>query len=187
MKILASVCTSICSFGFALVLSACAMMNAGGNEGPVVRKEVKDVPAKVRKEDASPRKRLMILPFLDASDLRAQSLRDHARTEVLKELNRTGELIAIDSNDLKVDFSKSMKSGEYQMEEMAKLSQSLGVAALLEGKILDIKVHKKSDEVGVFRQMKSTFDCVVRVRIMSSRSAKELFNTTKSLFRLKCM
>jgi hypothetical protein len=64
---------------------------------------------------------------------------------------------------------------------MAKLSQNLGVTALLEGKIIDIKVHKKSDEVGVFRQMKTTFDCVVRVRIVSSRSGKELFNTTKTV------
>jgi TolB-like protein len=162
----------------------CSMMGSqGGNSGqPTLRKEVRDVSPQARKsDDSSPRKRLMILPFLDASDQRPQSLRDQARKDVIKALNKTGEVIVVDSNDLKLDLTKSVQAGEFKLDEVAKLSQPLGVSAVLEGKILELKVRRKSDEVGVFRQLKTTFDCVVRVRIASSRSGKELFNTTKTV------
>jgi TolB-like protein len=151
-------------------------------ELPVIKKEVRDVSPKARaSDDAGPRKRLMILPFLDSAESHPQSMRDNAREEVIKELNKTGELIVIDSKDLKADFSKLLQSGEYKLDEVAKLGHNLGVAAILEGKIIDLRVRKKSDEVGVFRQLKTTFDCVVRVRIVSARSGKELFNVTKTV------
>lgn len=108
-------------------------------------------------------------------------MRDAARSEFIDDLNKTGEVIVVDSKDLKVDFSKNIQGGEYKLEEMAKAAKELGVSALLEGKIIDLKVRKKSDEVGVFRQMKTTFEAQVRVRIASARSGKELFNTVKTV------
>jgi len=165
-----------------LFLAGCSGMGLRGNEAPVIKREVKDVSPQARKsDDSSPRKRLMILPFLDSSEQRPQSLRDQARREVIKELNKTGEIIVLDSNELKLDLAKQIQSGEYKLDEAAKLSQQLGVAAMIEGKIIDLKVHRKSDEVGVFRQMKTTFDCVVRVRIVAARTGKELFNVTKTV------
>jgi TolB-like protein len=146
-----------------------------------VKKEIKDVSYQARKEDASPRKRLMILPFLDSSESRPQDLRDSARNEFIHELNKPGDLIAIDSKDLKVDFSKNVQGGQYKLEEISKAAKELGVSAILEGKVVDLKVRRKSDEVGVFRQQKTTFEAQVRVRIASSRSGKELFNTLKTV------
>lgn len=160
-----------------LLLSSCATEPTE----PQVRKEIKDVSYQARKEDSSPRKRLMILPFLDTNEGRPQEMRDAARTEFIDDLNKTNEVIVVDSKDLKVDFSKNIQGGEYKLEEMAKAAKELGVAALLEGKIVDLKVRKKSDEVGVFRQMKTTFEAQVRVRIASARSGKELFNTLKTV------
>jgi len=148
---------------------------------PTVKKEIKDVSFQARKEDAAPRKRLMILPFLDTSEMRPQSLRDSARTAFIKELNRAGEVITVDSKDLRVDFSKQIHGGQYKLDEIASAAKDLGVAALLEGKVEDLKVKRKSDAVGVFRQMKTTFEAQVRVRIASARSGKELFNTLKTV------
>lgn len=165
-----------------LTNAGCAGLGARTSEGPSIKKEVRDVSPQARKsDDSSPRKRLMILPFLDSSDQRPQNLRDSARRQVIKELNKTGDIIVIDSNELKLDLTKQLQAGEYKLDEAAKLSQQLGVAALLEGKIMDLKVRRKSDEVGVFRQLKTTFDCVVRVRIIASRTGKELFNVTKTV------
>jgi TolB-like protein len=148
---------------------------------PVIRKEIKDVSQQARKEDSSPRKRLMILPFIDSSELRPQSLRDSARDEFVKELNKTGDVIVLDSKELKVDFSKNLQGGQYKLEEIAKVAKDMGVAALLEGKVIDLKVRRSSDPVGVFRQMKTIFEAQVRVRIASARSGKELFNTLKTV------
>jgi TolB-like protein len=168
----------------ALASALCGCSSTGSRSGdqPTLKKEVRDVSPQARKsEESSPRKRLMILPFLDTGDQRPQSLRDQARKEVIRGLNKTGEVIVVDSNDLKLDMTRHLQSGEYKLEEVAKLTQELGVSAVLEGKIMELKVRRKSDEVGVFRQLKTTFDCVVRVRIASSRSGKELFNTTKTV------
>ncbi|MEZ0391490.1 MAG: hypothetical protein ACAH59_04695 [Pseudobdellovibrionaceae bacterium] len=150
-------------------------------ERPTIKKEIRDVSQAARKEDASPRKRLMILPFLDSNEARPQSLRDAARAEFIYELNKTGEVIVLDSKDLKMDFSKNIQNGEYKLDEIAKVAKDLGVAALLEGRVEDLKVKRKSDDVGVFRQMKTTFEAQVRVRIASARSGKELFNTLKTV------
>lgn len=148
---------------------------------PSIKKEIKDVSYQARKEDTSPRKRLMILPFLDSSEQRPQELRDAARSEFIRELNKTGDVIAVDSQDLRVDFSKNMSNGQYKLEEIAKAAKDLGVSALLEGKVVDLKVKRKSDEVGVFKQVKTTFEAQVRVRIASARSGKDLFNTLKTV------
>lgn len=146
-----------------------------------IKKEIKDVSLQARKEDSSPRKRLMILPFLDANESRPQELRDSARAEFIRELNKEGDLIVVDSKDLQLDFSRYLQNGQYKLDEIAKVAKDLGVAALLEGKVVDLKVKRKSDEVGVFRQMKTTFEAQVRVRIASSRSGKDLFNTLKTV------
>ncbi len=148
---------------------------------PQIKKEIKDVSQQARKEDANPRKRLMILPFIDTNEAHPQSMKETARTQFIEELNKTHELIVVDSKDLKVDLSKSLQAGEYKLEELAKTSRDLGVSALLEGKVMELKVRRKSDEVGVFRQMKTVFEAQVRVRIASARSGKELFNTTKTV------
>lgn len=164
----------------ALWLSACASFRGG--DGPVIKREVKDIPAQARKsDDSAPRKRLMILPFLDTNSNRPQALRDLARKEVIKELNKGGEVIVVDSGVLKTDPTKSIQSGEYKMDDLAKEAQTMGVSALMEGKIIDLKAQRKSDQVGVFRQMKTIFDCVARVRIFSARSGKEIFNVTKTV------
>jgi TolB-like protein len=166
------------SLGVFLFLASCVTPET---QGPVVKKEIKDVSLQARKEDTSPRKRLMVLPFIDANEAHPQALRDSARNEFIRELNKTGELIVIDSKDLKIDVSKNLQNGQYKLDEMAKTAKDLGVAALLEGKVVDLKVKRTSDPVGVFRQQKTIFEAQVRVRIASARSGKELFNTLKTV------
>ena len=151
------------------------------SESPVVRRQVKDVSGNARKEDSGPRKRVMILPFLDSSEARPQSLRDDARAEFIKDCNHKGDIIAIDSNELKIDLAKQMKSGEYILTEVAKAASDLGVFAIVEGKIIDLKVSRKADPVGIFRQMKTRFDASVRVRVAIARTGREIFNTVKTV------
>ena len=158
-------------------LSACTTPQ----EGPTTKKSIRDTNYQERKEDSSPRKRIMILPFLDADDSRSQNMRDAARDEFITDLNKTGELIAVDSKDLKIDFSKNISGGQYQLSEIARSASQLGVSALLEGKVMSLNVKKKGDQVGVFRQLKTVFEVQVRIRIVSARSAKELFNTLKTV------
>ncbi|NUN04940.1 MAG: hypothetical protein HUU57_04175 [Bdellovibrio sp.] len=162
----------------AFVLASCATFD---HSTPSVRREVKDVNYEARKEDSSPRKRLMVLPFLDAADSRPQELRDRARTAFVTDLNRTGEVIALDSKELKADVTKMMEGGQYKLAEVAKVAQAIGVNAVLEGKILDIRIKRKSDNVGVVRHLTTAFEVVAQVRVVTGRAGREVFNTVKTV------
>lgn len=146
-----------------------------------LRREIKDVNYEARRDDASPRKRLMVLPFLDESEKRPQDLRDRARQAFIMDLNRTGDVIAIDSKELTMDLTRMMSGGQYKLQEIAKAAQSMGVNAVLEGKIKDIRIKRSSDNVGIVRQMSTTFEIVAQVRVVTGRAGREVFNTVKTV------
>ena len=162
-----------------LVLVSCTTMD---RSTPTLHREVKDTNMTEHKEDnSSPRKRVVILPFLDASADRPVSIREKARKAFITDLNRSGDLIALDSSELNVDPKKFYDQGEYKLEEMGKSAQTLGAAAILEGKIMDIRIKRKADNVGIVRNMKSVFEIAVRVRLLNARTNKEIFNTVKTV------
>ena len=148
---------------------------------PSTRKEIKDVNYQSRKGDTSPRKRLVILPFLDVSDKRAPEFREKARAAFIADLNRTGELIALDSKELNLDLSKMIEGSQYKMSDVAKAAQALGVNAVLEGKINDIRIKRKADNVGLVRHLSTQFEVVAQVRIVQARTGNEIFNTVKTV------
>lgn len=163
-----------------VVMSMVGCMTVDRGGGP--RREVRDENQVSLKDDASPRKRLMVLPFLDTSDKRPQNLRDRARSAFITDLNRSGDIIALDSRELNLDLSKMMDpQGGYKMNDVAKAASALGVNAVLEGRILDIRVKRKSDNVGVVRQLTTGFEVVAQVRVVSARGGNEIFNTVKTV------
>jgi hypothetical protein len=64
---------------------------------------------------------------------------------------------------------------------MGKSAQTLGVAAILEGKVMEIRIKRKADNVGLVRNLKTVFEVMVRVRLLNVRSGKEIFNTVKTV------
>lgn len=164
------------SFFSFLFLIGCAT-----SEPIAFKKQITDVNLHSSKLDASPRKRLMVLPFLDEGGTRSPELRGRAREEVIKELNKTGELIVVDSKELKIDLERMTVGGEYNLAEIAKVANSLGVNAIMEGKLTELRVQRQADPVGMFRQLKTKFEAKARVRIFAARTGKELFNTEKTV------
>ena len=67
------------------------------------------------------------------------------------------------------------------MAEMAKPLKDTGISTLVEGKILDLRIKRKADPIGVVRKMKITFECVIRMRMVSVKTQKEIFNTVKTV------
>ncbi|HWU41973.1 MAG TPA: hypothetical protein VN132_01005 [Bdellovibrio sp.] len=164
--------------GVFFALTGCVTMD---HSAPTTRREVKDENQVVQKEDSAPRKRLMILPFLDSGEQRPQELRDRARVAFIQDLNRSGDVIAIDSRELNLDLSKMMEGGQYKLVEVAKAAQALGVNAVLEGKINDIRIKRKTDNVGLVRHLTTVFEVVAQVRVVTARTGKEVFNTIKTV------
>lgn len=165
-------------FAFVLMVTACQTID---RTSQVARREVKDQSMVSKGDNSQPRKRLIVLPFLDASETRPESLREKARRSFIQEMNKSGEVIAVDSRDVKSEALKPADKGEYDLKEIAKQAQGLGANAVLEGKILEIRVSRKADNVGIIRQMKSEFEAVLRVRVVNSRTGQEVFNTVKTV------
>ncbi|MEK2645570.1 hypothetical protein [Bdellovibrio sp. BCCA] len=168
-------------FVLALFLLSLVSCTTFDRSQPTMRREIKDVSYEARKDDSSPRKRLMVLPFLDSSDKRPQEFRDKARSAFIADLNRTGEVIALDSKELNLDLSKMMEAGQYKLQDVAKAAQAMGVNAVLEGKIQDIRIKRKADNVGVVRHLTTAFEVVAQVRVVTGRSGREVFNTVKTV------
>ncbi|MGE5086288.1 MAG: hypothetical protein ACM3MG_08320 [Bacillota bacterium] len=159
-------------------VSGCVTMD---RSSPGMSRQIRDENQVSRNEEQAPRKRLMILPFLDVSDKRPQSLRDRARGAFISDLNRSGDVIALDSKEINLDLSKMTDASGYKMAEVSKAALALGVNAVLEGKILDIRIKRKSDNVGIVRHLTSSFEVVAQVRVVTARTGKELFNTIKTV------
>lgn len=168
-------------FVLALSLFSLVACTTFDRSSPTMHREIKDVSYEARKDDAAPRKRLMVLPFLDSSDKRPQEFRDKARAAFITDLNRSGEVIALDSKELNLDLSKMMEAGQYKLQEVAKAAQAMGVNAVLEGKIQDIRIKRKADNVGVVRHLTTAFEVVAQVRVVTGRSGREVFNTVKTV------
>lgn len=162
----------------ALFLVSCVAIDRGG---PSLRRDIRDVDQQTRSDDGTPRKRMIVLPFLDPSEKRPEELRNKARAAFILDLNRTGEIIALDSRDLKLDLSKMMSGDQYKLNEIAKQAQTLGANAVLEGRILDIRIKRKADNVGIVRHLATEFEVVAQVRVVTGRTGKEVFNTVKTV------
>lgn len=162
-----------------LLLAGCSLFEP--KERKIIRQTKEPNLYNKTSDDSVPRSRLMVLPFLDASSTRAQDIRDRARKVFLAELNKSGEVIAIGSEEVKYNFDEALKKGEYNLSEISKQAQNLGVTALLEGKIMDLRIKKTMDSVGLVRKTKMNFDADLRVRIVNVRTGKELMNTMKTV------
>lgn len=164
-----------------VMILASSLFGCATREPVTLQKKVTEQDMMTAKADGSPRKRLMVLPFLDDRGMRSQEFNDRARTEFIRELNQTGDVIVIDSKDLKSEWTSKMVGGEYNLSELAKAAHALGANAVLEAKLMSLKVQRQADPVGLFRQLKTKFEAVVRVRVSAARTGKELFNTVKTV------
>jgi hypothetical protein len=145
--------------------------------------EVKDIPfdARPESEEVTLRRRVVLLPFLDASNERAQSVREGARSEFVTLLQKTKALVLLEPSELEEDIFKKIENNEYKLSEMTKHAEERGISALIEGKILDIHIRRKADSVGVIRNIKSDIEAIVRIRIFDTKSGREILNKIQTL------
>lgn len=143
--------------------------------------EAESITQKLRSLRADgPRKRIVILPFINDSSEKDTAVAKAARETLVKGLKQTDNFIIIDNADLGKDLDKFKKENSYDMEELGKLAQDIGVVGIIEGRILDVKARKSGDEVGLLRSMKADVTVTVGVRLFASSSRKEVLNESRS-------
>ncbi len=143
------------------------------NQGP----EMRDAPFQARQNDSNPRKRIMVLPFIDATGAaHSDKLAKSARDALLRNLLKTDNFVIVSNTDFPKDVSTFFKNGEYDLEEMAKLGLNIGVAGIVEGKILEIRAKKIGDEVGLVREVRAQMNVSVQLKLIATKSAHIVVN-----------
>lgn len=162
-----------------MMLSGCSFLSGRRQEKAKV--EVKDVPAVARGDEEAPRHRILVLPFLDERFDKNKAVGDVARQTVIRELSRTQQFVIVSLDDFPQDPAKFLtEENDYDMAQIAKIASGMGVAAVLEGKVISIRAKRVGDSVGLIRQMKAQISTQVRVRIFAGKNAKEILNEMRS-------
>lgn len=152
-----------------------------------IKKTIKDVDYRNAKNDQEFKKKLVVLPFHDQPNPKVDSyqspdsVKQNAHEAFTNDLNNLNPLLVVNPEDYKIDIKKYYKAGEYDLKKMAKDAQKSGVSSILEGQIIDVRLKKSADQVGIIRKLTATYEVVVRLRIMNVRSEQEIFHTVKTV------
>lgn len=166
---------------FTAGITGCTSMTSRPKETGVFERDIKDESLITSENNSAPRKRVLVLPFLDESETRPHTLSEKAEMAFLLELNRSGQLLGFDSSMMKMDYSKFINNKQYKLPDMVKQASGLGLNALIEGKIVDVRIKRKGDNIGIVRNLRTEFEIVAQVRVFNLRRGKEVFNTIKTV------
>lgn len=160
------------------MLTSCSLWSGSK---PTSDNKERDVAFAARKSmDAEPRKRILVLPFLDANTNRSKKVSEEARKTLVRNLARSDRFVLIHPSDLNKDPNAFVVNGEYDLENVSKAVEALGVTAVIEGKILDVNAKRLSDDVGLFRKSKARMDASIRMRMFSVRGNREILSQVRS-------
>lgn len=163
----------------ALSLVGCSLFGKKSNH-PVPEADIRDVPVQAREEEEAPRHRVLVLPFLDERADRTQGAPEAARQVMLRELAKTRQFVLVSPEDFPKDLKKFItEDQDYDMPAIAKVAAGMGVAAVIEGKILDIKARRLGDTVGLIRKAKAEVESQVRLRMFAGKNGKEILNEVR--------
>ncbi len=140
---------------------------------------VKDVPFSAR-STPEPRKRIMVLPFLDTGDARSPQLLEEVRLALLRFLKQTDQFVLLSPSDLPKDVLQFKTQEGYKLAELAPLALAVGAVALVEVKVVEVRAKRIGDQVGLFRDIKARVDGTVRFRVYAPKSNRELVNELRS-------
>lgn len=147
-----------------------------------LKRTIKDLDLRKANDEKAPRKRIVVLPFLDRDSARSAEILNRARMEFINELNKTQEMVALDSSELKIDLTPFFKNGEYDLNAISQATQNLGISSLLEAKVIDVRFKNQFGDSAVAAEKKrAIFEIVVKARLVNVKSGQELFNTVKTV------
>lgn len=143
--------------------------------------EVRDVELESRADDEPPRHRVMVLPFLDEKGDRSKKVAEAARQVLVRELTRSRQFVVVAMEDFPQDPKKFITTDqEYDLGAIARLAANMGIAAVIEGKILTVHARRIDDSVGLIRHLKAQVETQTRLRVFAGKNAKEILNETRT-------
>jgi hypothetical protein len=129
---------------------------------------------------SQPKKKLLILPFLNVTPLGGDDLGEFAALELTREIRNLGRAV-IPEDIRSADTSKDFYSGDkIRLSPLVREGKKLGVALIIVGKVKKITYRVKGDEVGLFRKKSSVAAVDVEMRMFDVQNGKEVIFDEKS-------
>lgn len=165
----------------ALTLSACSLVTPRNQNGQMSKPEVRDVGYSARSSnDMNLRKRIIVLPFIDATAGRSEKSAQVAREAFLHVLKRTDQFVIVANSDFPKDIATYLKNGEYDLEAMSKVAGQMGLAGVIEGKVLNLRAQRVGDAVGIVREIKARISATVQIRLVNTKNGSIALNETRT-------
>jgi len=163
-------------------------MDQASQKSELIRKQIKDVDYRKNPDQVHPKKRVVVLPFLDKEpSKRSPEVLVNARVAFVNALNEKEKYIVLEPNQIGLDSKNYVidSEGLYDLQKLAadivKEEKNTSVSSLLEGQVIEVRLKQASDQVGLIRDMKSTYEVVVRLRLVSVHNGQEMFHTVKTV------
>jgi hypothetical protein len=151
------------------------------NQQPVkVTKHISDKNQLVKNE-TSIRKKVLLLPFLDADEkVRSEDVRLSAAAAFIQELekNRNVRILPDEKSEIELKYDKE---NSFDLKQMSPAALKKGFSLIMEGQILGIKLKNSAEQIGLIRDITTSYEVVVRLRIVNTRTENEVFNTVKTV------
>lgn len=165
--------------GVTFMATGCSLLRSR-NEPRRESINVRDLPTQARGQDSGPRKRVMVLPFIDQGVSHTERVPVVARESLVRALLKTDAFVVVSNADFPKDLNQFLKNGEYDLEALAKLVSGMGVAAVIEGKIVEVKAKRLGEEIGLVRQIRARLDATVSLRMVAAKNSKIVLNEVRS-------
>lgn len=158
-------------------LSVVVSLVFGCSSTPEKRPPIRDVPTNARDDrNDQPRKRMMVLPFIDLAQDRAKTAAESARRGFLRALGTSKSFVLVDPKDFPRDMNGFRVNDQYDLDAIGKIANGMGVALVVEGRILEIKAKRLGDQVGLVRRIRAQMEAKVQIRVMGAKQGRELMN-----------
>ncbi len=122
----------------------------------------------------------MVLPFFSVDSAHSDKTAAIAREAFIRALRKTDDFVIVATTDFPKDVSTYFKNGEYDLESMAKIASSMGLTALIEGRIVKVKAKRIGDEIGLVRRVYARMDATVQVRVINAKNGRIIMDETRS-------
>jgi hypothetical protein len=170
-------------FGFFVVgvLTGCGSWNVKSDRFNNNNPQVRDEPYAARsKGGGDVRRRVLVLPFLDGAKRKSQVNVQSARKALVQSLFKTDQVVLVQPTDFPRDLNRMRNEHEYDLEAISKVAAGVGIAVVVEGKVLEIKARRISDPVGLMRSVRAQVEGSVRIRAYASKTGKEILNDVRT-------
>ncbi|USN48206.1 MAG: hypothetical protein H6626_03720 [Pseudobdellovibrionaceae bacterium] len=161
------------------LLPACGLTDLQRSDA--VEVPVYPVTHQARGQGAPLRQRILVPPFLDEKTTRSDKVAEVARRTLIQNLYSSQSFVIVNNSDMPHDLGKYINERrEYNLEQIAAVAKNMGISAIIEGKILEVKAQRIGDEIGIIRKIKARTDVTVRIRVVAARNGREILSTSRS-------